>query len=778
MVEFPAPTSAKELRRFLGMASYYRRFVRGFAEAAAPLTALLKKGTGWRWGRAEQDAFRLLLGRLADAPVLAHLDESGGVTLHTDASLAGLGAVLSQGGGPETERVVCFASRTLTDAESRWAPNDLECLAVVWAVGKLRVYLYGRKVIVRTDSRVARALLERKNLEGKHARWAEKMADLSAEITFEYCPGAANLVADALSRAPLPSTRSTPPDAPCDGAGVKSGAVVAMVRPAQSGLAFRTEEIAIRQFGDGELRRVIESIRGVDGVESSDWPGFRLVSGVLYKKGGRGARQWLLAIPRSLRLDVVRGCHEDPSSGHEGQEKTLARVSARFWWPGMGRYIRHFVRSCAYCQARKIPRQLPSGPMEPIPVPAEPFKCWGVDHLGPLPLTVRGNAYILAACDYFTKNVVAMAVENTKAEPAIRFLLDGIVYRYGVPAKVITDQGKAFISRKWIEVIRRLGIDHSYAAAEHQQSNGLVEKTNGVVIDRMAAHIEEVPTEWDLHLSSAVFSIITSKHSSTSFSPFQIMFGALPVLPVEGRYPWPAEVDEAVRSADSLVRIRQECIRKIQAAQIRQKKYYDARRRPSQEFLVGDLVVVRRQVRKKGIPKKFQPRFVGPFEVIRRLSPTTYQVGDLECNRTAGRWWVFPAHTSQLKKWHLPLAAGDEMPDGPDDDAADDAADDDDRSSDNGSHRDIEDSWPMASDDGQAGLRHFEVGAGQPEETDDDGPSGSSLLEEGGQTEDPTGVTAAGQTPIATSAPKTKRGRLGRIIKVPSCFKNFVMFSP
>ena len=114
------------------------------------------------------------------------------------------------------------------------------------------------------------------------------------------------------------------------------------------------------------------------------------------------------------------------------------------------------------------------------------------------------------------------------------------------------------------------------------------------------------------------------------------------------------------------------------------------------------------------------------------------------------------------------------MPDGPDDEETDD----DDRSSDNDSHRDIEDSWPMASDDGPAGLRHFEVGAGQPEETDDDGPSGSSLLEEGGQTEDPTGVTAAGQTPIATSAPKTKRGRLGRIIKVPSCFKNFVMFSP
>ena len=130
--------------------------------------------------------------------------------------------------------------------------------------------------------------------------------------------------------------------------------------------------------------------------------------------------------------------------------------------------------------------------------------------------------------------------------------------------------------RKWIEVIRRLGIDHSYAAAEHQQSNGLVEKTNGVVIDRMAAHIEEMPDEWDLHLSIAVFSIITSKHSSTSFSPFQIMYGVLPVLPVEGRYPWPTEVDAVGNSADSLARIRQECIRKIQAAQIRQKKYYDA----------------------------------------------------------------------------------------------------------------------------------------------------------------------------------------------------------
>ena len=166
IVQFPTPKNVKELRRFLGMASFYRKFVEGFARVAGPLTRLLKKDILWVWQEKEEESFRALLSRLSESPVLAHLDESADLVLRTDASVAGLGAVLSQGSGRD-ERVVAYLSKTLSEAEARWVTNDLECYAIVWAVDKWRSYLYGKKVTVRTDNQVARSLTTKKDLKGR-----------------------------------------------------------------------------------------------------------------------------------------------------------------------------------------------------------------------------------------------------------------------------------------------------------------------------------------------------------------------------------------------------------------------------------------------------------------------------------------------------------------------------------------------------------------------------------------------------------------------------------
>lgn len=189
----------------------------------------------------------------------------------------------------------------------------------------------------------------------------------------------------------------------------------------------------------------------------------------------------------------------------------------------------------------------------------------------------------------------------------------------------------------------------------------LPKKTNGTLVDRMAAYVQDSPQSWDRYLASAVFSLVSSKHGSTSFSPFQIMFGVLPVLPIETRFPRPPPAVEQPAVRDRVrTEVRQITSRRIRAAQQKQKEYYDSRRSMAQEFLPGELVVVRRHATKKGIPKKLQPRYIGPFEILQKLSATTYQVGDLECNRTSGRWWVFSAHTSQLKRWRLPPSSGDD----------------------------------------------------------------------------------------------------------------------
>lgn len=214
------------------------------------------------------------------------------------------------------------------------------------------------------------------------------------------------------------------------------------------------------------------------------------------------------------------------------------------------------------------------------------------------------------------------------------------------------------------------GIRHSFAAAEHQQSNGLAEKNNGVLVDRLAAYIAEDPATWDDHLSAAVFAINTSSQASIRTTPFEVCFGILPRLPVEAMLPELPEGDDEESRRRSMER-RREVAARIHSAQQRQKENYDRRRVPAQVFDPGYLVLVRRKATKRGIPKKLQPRYVGPFEIERRSSATTYVVRDLQCNRSRTRFCVFAVHTCQLKLWRAPKAAGeDEEEEGGEEDGA------------------------------------------------------------------------------------------------------------
>ena len=603
IVKFPAPRNLKELRRFLGMASFYRKFVDGFARVAGPLTQLLKKDSPWVWREKEEEAFKALLARLSGSPVLAHLDESAELVLRTDASVAGLGAVLSQRSGKD-ERVVAYLSKTLSEAEARWVTNDLECYAIVWAVDRWRAYLYGKKVTVKTDNQVARSLTTKKELKGKHARWVEKLSEFPG-LTYEHCSGASNVVADALSRAPVSpaisslspeGSTSTPlfptnhtPTNPQD-SGVVAFVAASLSPPVPRKLT--SVELGLRQRRDVRLVRLIDAAeRGVvKRGEPPDSAGFRLFDGVLFKRSAGRGRRWRLVIPGTLRLDIMRACHDDATSGHEGQDKTFDRIASRFWWPGLRRYVRDYVSCCIFCLMRKTPRALPSGPMEFGPAPVSPFRSWGIDHLGPFPVTTGGNKYALVVVDYFSKWVVAGPLPDAKAKTAARFFLNEVVFKFGVPQQVVSDPGTSFTSHVWRDLMASLGIAHFYAAAEHQQTNGLTEKNNGTIVDRITAHIVDDVSLWDRQLSAAVFALNPRVQTSTGRTPFEINFGLDPVLPIDALVPVPPEPNAYANRVEELQATRGEVAERIRLAQQRQKLYYDRRRGPTQVFDPGDLV--------------------------------------------------------------------------------------------------------------------------------------------------------------------------------------------
>ncbi|GKD36251.1 putative reverse transcriptase domain-containing protein [Tanacetum coccineum] len=188
-----SPATPTEVRQFLGLVGYYRRFIEGFSKIAKPLTKLTQKNKSYIWGEEQESAFQLLKQKLCEAPILALPEGNDNFVVYCDASLQGLGAVLMQ-----REKVIAYASRQLKPHEENYTTHDLELGAVIFALKIWRHYLYGTKCTVFTDHKSLQHILRQKELNMRQRRWLELLADYDCEIC--YHPGKANVVADALSR--------------------------------------------------------------------------------------------------------------------------------------------------------------------------------------------------------------------------------------------------------------------------------------------------------------------------------------------------------------------------------------------------------------------------------------------------------------------------------------------------------------------------------------------------------------------------------------------------
>ncbi len=308
---FPVPSDVSSLRSYLGLISFFRRFVAGFARIAFPLHQLLKKSVIWDWNEERNDAFNQLKQALLNAPTLAHDGETDRLILRTDAAKRGLGAMLSvKRDGKEWP--VTFISRRTTKAEENYHSNELECLALVWALGKLRHHLYGRPFSVLTDNSALSWLRSKKDIGGKLARWILALQEYDFDIG--HIKGIQNSAADALSRNPVGEAEETDPT---------ERMICSLMAP-----PFQHEEIAVLQQGDVSLREIILKIR--DGIAGEDSP-FMIHRNALYRKNTGPGKEYLLVIPSILRRDVVHACHDMPTGGHMGQTKTLHRVNQRYW---------------------------------------------------------------------------------------------------------------------------------------------------------------------------------------------------------------------------------------------------------------------------------------------------------------------------------------------------------------------------------------------------------------------------------------------------------------
>ena len=360
IAEWPVPKCVKDVRSFLGLASYYRRFIRGFAEIASPLHALTEKSREFVWSESCQSAFEELKGRLQTAPILCYPIPEGDFILDTDASGDGIGAVLSQVQGTD-EKVLAYGSRKLSRPERNYCVTRRELLAVVVYLKYFKQYLYGRKVTVRTDHAALRWVLNFKNPEGQLARWLEVISQY--DLVIQHRPGGKHANADGLCRRQCKQcgreepvgeevkSEEKPQKSPQEEISVRGVVAqptipVEAMREAQ--LADKTMSWVIQAKEEGSSRpewKTVSRLPAPNKTYWSQWDQLTVREGLLQRRwesdDGKSVR-WQLVLPRPFRKEILNEVHAGQLSGHLGIRKTEAKVKYRYYWRGMSADIHFF----------------------------------------------------------------------------------------------------------------------------------------------------------------------------------------------------------------------------------------------------------------------------------------------------------------------------------------------------------------------------------------------------------------------------------------------------
>ena len=612
--DFPRPRDLKRVRSFLGLASYYRRFIPEFSKIAAPLYCLTRKDAPFIWTDACEKAFVELKTLLTNAPILAFPNFSRDFHLETDASGLGLGAVLSQEQSDGTTRPIAYASRTLQPHERNYAATEMEALGVVWAVKHFRQYLYGHRCHVHTDHEALKSLLNSPHPSGKLARWGLAIQEL--DLVIHYKPGRVNQKADALSRAPF----DQPP------VEVSEQSRVAAVQSSPPSPAKGGESpLELHQREDATLAPYFAYLeQGVlpeDDVMARELAltksQFQIVDGVLHHV--EKDKTLRVIPPQSNRKELFDGVHGGKLGGHLRDAKIHSVLSKHYWWPGMRTDICKWCRGCITCATRQTGRAT-RPPLVPIPVDG-PFDRIGVDVIQ-FPKSRKGNRYAVCFIDYLTKWVEAFATTDQSALTIAKLLVEEIIPRHGVPKELLSDRGAAFLSNLLHEVYRLLGTHKVSTTAYHPQTDGLVERFHRTLTSMLAKSTQPSGLDWDERLPYVLFAYRCSEQGSTRESPFFMLYGRDPILPTPEALSKPVDRcyldadDYRSRLVQNLSEAWERARKNVQKAQKLQKKYHDKRvRMPT--FTEGGRVFVYMPAARSGKAYKLSRPFHGPYRITK-----------------------------------------------------------------------------------------------------------------------------------------------------------------
>lgn len=604
IVEYERPTTVTKLRRFLGMANYYRRFILDFSGLTASLTDLLKTKTKHiKWNDEAEKSFCAIKERLISAPILGSPNFDLEFTIQTDASDVAVAGVLTQQ-QKDGEKVISYFSHKLTTAERNYHAAEKEALAAILSIEAFRGYVEGYHFTLITDSSALTHILKTKWKVGSRcSRWSLDLQQLC--MTVLHRKGKENVVPDALSRS------------------------VAVVHDSPTSTWHSTMKEKVMSQPD-------------------DYVDFRIENDKLYKfitskSDPFDSRfEWKIVPTPDEIPEILRQNHEQ--NFHTGYDKTLAKIQQRFYWPKMSQEIKNHIRNCTTCKEIKPPFVPVTPEMGKSKVASHPWQIISIDFVGPLPRSRKGNQHMLVIVDYFSKWVMIHPVRKLSSSVVCGVLKDQWFFRNSVPEVIISDNGSPFVAKEFKELIDTFGITHWLTSRYHSQANP-VERVNRTINTAIRSYVKQDQRLWDTKLPEIELMLNTTTHSATGFTPFFITHGH--ELSERG------SDHQLMRHNESLTEEEKESRRKemfsklydlvrqnLEKASESSRHNYNLRSRKfAKSFAVGQLVYRKNMKQSSAIDhynSKYGPQYL-PCRIRATKGSSSYELEDLD-GKNLGIW--------------------------------------------------------------------------------------------------------------------------------------------
>lgn len=579
--KYPEPKDVKQIQSFLGLAGYFRKFVQNFAAVAKPLTDLTKKGVLFKFNNNEKFAFQTLKEALCDKPVLQIFNPYRPSELHTDASAVGFGACLLQKGDDTAWHPVFYLSSKTTEAEARYSSYELEVLAIVRALKKLRVYLLGLKFEIYTDCQAFNLTMKKKSICARVARWALQLEEFDCEV--KHRSGTSMRHVDALSRFPA-------------------------VFLAEEGILERMRKSQAEDATCSAIREVLKN---------NSYKNYLMKREILYKVVD-GC--FLLVVPKSMQNYIIKTMHE---KGHICAAKVESLVKQEYDIVDLKRKVARVLANCVPCilSSRKAGKQ--EGYYNPIEKLAIPLHTYHIDHLGPMPSTAKKYQYLFVVVDAFTKYMWIYPVKTVTASETIK-KLEELKIMCGNPHRIVSDRGAAFTSGEFRKFCEEENIVHVLTTTGVPRGNGQVERANGIIVPVLTKLSIENPMQWYRHVSKLQRIINSTTSRSTKQTPFKLLFG------VDMRNSEDVQlaklIEEGLQAEFNCQRqeLRMEAKKNIDAIQEENRHTFNKKRKDARKYEIDDWVAIKKTQFQTG--GKVQADFMGPYKIAKVLKNDRYVV--------------------------------------------------------------------------------------------------------------------------------------------------------